>query len=161
MRWTLPDGIIIEDSRAMKQLCERQGWDWSYFRNHAQKGLDRRVGGSRRVRLPDDWRARLDAIFGADAVVQFSKEAPPFRPAIVVTTNATDTAWYHALAAHAAAMCLVRGRINYVDLDTEQQLKGNPKGTIFLLLAEQEDERKRFAEALQNIGAILLRMSAP
>ena len=136
----------------MKRLCRERGLDWSYFRRREQRGLARRKEGPRAVRLPDDWRGRLDAIFGPESVHEFTREIPVARPAIVVVTNATDTKWWHRLAHGSAAVCGVRGRINYVDLTTSIQLRGNPRGTIIHLFADDAADAERFRSALQPFG---------
>ena len=104
------------------------------------------------MRLPDDWRGRLDAIFGPEAVHEFTREIPVARPAIAVVTNATDTKWWHHLARGSALICGIRSRINYVDLTTDIQLRGNPRGTIIHLFADDAADFERFRSALQPFG---------
>lgn len=149
MRWTLSDGTVAENSEAMKRLCAERGIPWEPFKRRAQKGLARRKE-RRQVRLPDDWRARLDAIFGPNAVFEFVLEIPARRPAIVVTVNATDTKWAQALGHAADVMALVRGRINYIDKATSQQMKGNPRGTIIWLFADDREDVARFNTAMDT-----------
>ncbi len=152
MIWTFPDGTVVKNSAELKRLCEERGLDWSYFRRREQKGLARRKEGPRAVRLPDDWRARLDSIFGADAVHEFTRDVPDARPAIAVVVNATDTKWWHRLAIGSAAICGVRGRINYVDVNTGNQLRGNPRGTLIFLFADEAVDIERFRSALKPFG---------
>lgn len=143
------DGTVSRGSAAIKAHCKAHGLDWDYWRRRSQKGMTRR-NPPRVVRLPDDWRSRLDAIFGADAVIEFAREVPVRRPAIVVTPNATDSRWGQALGHASAAMCCVRGRINYVDVATGIQLKGNPRGTILWLFADNSADVRRFSQAFSN-----------
>ena len=150
----LPDGTVVKNSAELKRLCQERGLDWSYFRRREQRGLARRKEGPRTIRLPDDWRARLDAIFGAEGVHEFTREIPVARPAIVVVVNATDTKWFHRLGRSSAAICGVRGRINYVDLATGNQLRGNPRGTIIHLFADDVADVERFRSALRPFGWI-------
>ncbi len=154
MIWTLPDGTVVKNSAELKRLCRERGLDWSYFRRREQRGLARRKEGPRAMRLPDDWRARLDSIFGPEAVHEFTREVPDARPAIAVVVNATDTKWCHRLGHGSTAMCGVRGRINYVDLMTGIQLRGNPRGTIIHLFADDAADFERFRSALQSFGWI-------
>ena len=105
---TFEDGHVASGFDAIKAHCEAAGLDWQYCRRRSIKGLSR-AKERRAVRLPDDWRARLDAIFGADAVIEFAKETAE-TPGNRRHAHALDTAWAHALNAAAAALCLVRGR---------------------------------------------------
>ncbi len=154
MKWTFPDGTVTNNSAELKRLCRERGLDWSYFRRREQRGLARRKEGPRAMRLPDDWRGRLDAIFGPEAVHEYTRKIPVARPAIAVVTNATDTKWWHHLARGSAIICGVRSRINYVDVTTDIQLRGNPRGTIIHLFADDAADVERFRSALQPFGWI-------
>jgi hypothetical protein len=131
---------------------ELRGLDWAPYLRREQKGLARRKGGPRAVRLPGDWRALLDGIFGPDAVHEFGREVPARRPAILVTVNALDTGWAHAMHRECAVLFLVHGRINYLDA-TGQRLGSNPKGTVIWLFSDNADDRERFVGALRGRGA--------
>lgn len=155
MNWTLPDGTIARGSAEMKRLCAELRLDWGYYRRRAQKGLARRKGGRRAVRLPAEWRARLEAIFGSDAVFEFTKQVPPVRPAIAVEVNATDTAWAHHMQASARGMCFIQGRVNYLDRATGALLRGNPRGTMIFLFADNEGDYARFLYILRPHGTLL------
>ena len=151
---TFEDGTVAKGATAIKGHCRARGLDWDYWRRRSVKGLAC-AKVKRTVCLPDDWRTRLDGIFGADAVLEFVKAVPAQWPAIVVTPNATDTAWGQALGRAADVMFLVRGRINYADVVTGLQMKGNPKGTVIWLFADNPADVARFAEVLRPFGALL------
>ena len=152
MIFTFEDGTVVHGFDAIKERC--QASELEYWRRRSIKGLGR-AKEKRAVRLPEDWRARLDRIFGAETVIEFTKEVPANRPAIVVTPNALDTAWAHALQAASSALCLVRGRINYIDIATGMQMRGNPKGMIIWLFADDPCEVQIFAKEMSVVGCVL------
>ncbi len=50
--------------------------------------------------------------------------------AIVITNNATETSWFQSLLRKSKAICLVKGRIEFISPD-EKRLSGNTRGQIF------------------------------
>jgi len=154
MRWTFPDGTVANGFAEAKRICAERGLDVSYLRRREQRGQARRKGGPRNVRLPADWRKRLNDIFGPDAVSEFTRAIPTARPSIVFVTNATDTAWWRQLAQASAAVCFIRGRVNYVDVDLGKQLKGNPRGSTALLFADSEADISSFITSMRSLGVV-------
>ena len=47
------------------------------------------------------------------AVQSFDSRPAPGEAGLILTKNSTDTRWFHALAADAAALCFPRGRVVY------------------------------------------------
>lgn len=73
--------------------------------------------------------------------------------AIVLTNNATETAWFGELDAIASAICLVRGRIKF--LDSNGQPKGAPlQGQVIVYSGDYID---RFTEHFGVFGPIYIR----
>jgi phage N-6-adenine-methyltransferase len=80
-------------------------------------GLEKRWSGN--VWLNPPYSKELIGLFAAKVVEESSR----FSQAIVLVNNATDTAWFHELCSVAAAVCLFRGRIKFLDRS------GNPANT--------------------------------
>lgn len=154
MIWTLSDGTVARGYAEVKRLCLERGLDPTYFLNRERRGLARRPEGRRQVRLPDEWRSRLDAIFGPAAVHEFVRAIPRTSPAIVVAVNATDTAWSHRLMSRCAVMCGLRGRIGYVDVATGEVFRNNPRGTILYLFTDNTADVQRFYAAMGDVGCL-------
>lgn len=152
MIWTLADGTVVHGAAAMRLVCAERGLDWGLFRRQSQKGLARRKGGRRIVRLPDDWRACFYAMFGAGSVHEFIRYVPECRPAVVVIPAVTDTAWAHTMMNACAAISGIRGRISYLDAATGKRMGSNPKGTIVLLFADSLHDVARFADIMSVLG---------
>jgi len=72
--------------------------------------------------------------------------------AIVLTSNFTDTEWFHKLVGIASAICLTRGRIRFY---TEEGKGNSPtNGHAFFYFGSDPD---RFAEVFEPIGSIVQR----
>lgn len=71
--------------------------------------------------------------------------------AIFLTNNATDTGWFHALAAHATSICLPRGRAHYWRGDTQETSSALQGQAIFYFGAHAD----RFAEVFGPLGLIV------
>ena len=71
--------------------------------------------------------------------------------AIVLTHNFTDTAWFHALAADAAALCFTKGRIKFHT--TEGVGKSPTSGHVFFYFGPDID---MFAEKFEEVGLVLV-----
>lgn len=80
--------------------------------------------------LAHEWRGRvwMNPPYSSDLIGDFCSKLTghvadgDVSQACVLVNNATDTGWFHGLLEHAAAVCLVRGRIRFIDMD------GNPSG---------------------------------
>jgi ParB family chromosome partitioning protein len=69
--------------------------------------------------------------------------------AILLTNNATDTAWFHKAEAPARSICFTRGRINFETLDGD---KGSPlQGQAFFYYGENPE---RFDAYFREFGFI-------
>ena len=65
----------------------------------------------------------------------------------------TDNAWFHTLLANADAMCLVRGRVKFIEPGQDAPRGPGPNfGTVFSYLGRK---RKRFADVFGEIGTIV------
>jgi len=71
--------------------------------------------------------------------------------AVVLVNNATETGWYHALLEVAAAVCLIKGRVKFIDQ------YGNPdgaplQGQTVLYMGEYVE---KFSEEFEQFGRVL------
>lgn len=61
----------------------------------------------------------LNPPYSKDLIGEFAgkvvAEASRLKQAVVLVNNATDTAWFHQLASVASAICLLRGRVKFLD----------------------------------------------
>jgi ParB family chromosome partitioning protein len=61
----------------------------------------------------------LNPPYGKDLIGHFAakvvEESQRFEQAVILINNATDTAWFHEIASIASAVCLIRGRIKFLD----------------------------------------------
>jgi hypothetical protein len=69
--------------------------------------------------------------------------------AIVLTHNSTDTAWFHAIEAVAAAICFTRGRIAFID--PRGQRCAPTQGQAFFYLGENASG---FSEVFRRFGFV-------
>jgi ParB family chromosome partitioning protein len=71
--------------------------------------------------------------------------------AIVLVNNATETKWFQGLAGACSAICFVKGRIKF--LDSESNKPGSPlQGQAIMYFGDQPN---RFDEFFSNFGVIL------
>ena len=70
--------------------------------------------------------------------------------AIVLTHNYTDTAWFHALASKATAICFTRGRVRFVSPDGV--LAAPTQGQAFFYFGADKDI---FADVFGQIGFVV------
>jgi len=68
--------------------------------------------------------------------------------AIVLTNNATDTAWFAALVGSASAFCFTRGRIPF-ESPTRKNGGGLPMGQVFTYFGPNTD---RFSYVFASVG---------
>ena len=72
--------------------------------------------------------------------------------ACVLVNNATDTAWFHDLFSRCAAVCFVRGRIKFIDI--QGNASGSPlQGQAIVYFGELVDE---FVDAFSTFGKVLI-----
>lgn len=70
---------------------------------------------------------------------------------VVMTNNATDTRWFESLMSHAAAVCLVRGRIRF--LSPSGELGNAPlQGQVFTYTGQHVGE---FASEFSKYGKVV------
>ena len=72
--------------------------------------------------------------------------------AIMLTHNYTDTGWFHLAAASAAAICLTRGRIRFVDAAGSEC--SPTQGQAFFYYG---DDVPKFAETFGGFGLVVVR----
>lgn len=91
----------------------------------------------------------------ADAV-SMKYEAKEIKRACVLVNNATETAWFQRMLECAAAVCLLRGRVRFLDPDGKPS--GAPlQGQAVVYLG---DNPHRFARAFAGLGRVLVRAEA-
>lgn len=71
------------------------------------------------------------------AIDRFISELPHCKAAIVLVNNATETAWFQALASECNAMCLVAKRIAFISPDGKA-VSGNTRGQVFFYFGNRE-----------------------
>jgi hypothetical protein len=72
--------------------------------------------------------------------------------ALSVSNNATDTGWWHAMAARCSAICFTRGRVGFVD-QNGQPVKNNMKGQCFWYFGHNA---RLFEEVYRERGTIYI-----
>lgn len=73
--------------------------------------------------------------------------------AIVVTNNGTDTRWFHRLAGASSAICLVKGRIGFQNVDGVR-IDNNNKGQIFTYIG---DNPEKFKLEFEQYGMVFIK----
>ena len=71
--------------------------------------------------------------------------------AVVLVNNATETAWFQALAEASDAICLVNRRIAFYSTDGKEA-SGNTRGQVFLYFDVRGVES--FVEAFKSTGRV-------
>jgi DNA N-6-adenine-methyltransferase (Dam) len=76
------------------------------------------------------------------------------KAAILLSSNGTDTEWFHAAAAIASAICFTRGRIKFID-DNESgsERSAPPSGSAFLYFGP---DVVRFHRVFAKFGAVMV-----
>lgn len=88
----------------------------------------------------------------ADAVSE-KYDTKEIKRACVLVNNATETGWFQRMLASASAVCLLRGRVRF--LDTEGNPSGAPlQGQAVLYLGENP---YRFSKSFSELGTVLMR----
>jgi len=71
--------------------------------------------------------------------------------AIVLVNNATETEWFHKLVNTCCALCFVRGRISFYNLDGKA-VSGNTRGQVFMYFCRLDGSR--FRKTFSKIGFV-------
>lgn len=87
----------------------------------------------------------------ADAVT-LCFEAGEIDQACVLVNNATETGWFQLMAGAASGMCLIRGRVKFLD-ETGHPRKSPLQGQVVLYLGDRVAE---FAAAFGDLGTIVM-----
>lgn len=109
--------------------------------------------------LKQDWTGRvwLNPPYSQPEIDDFSKKAVyeyrngSVEQLCILVNNATETAWFQGLLNIASAVCLIRGRVKFLNqaLDPE----GAPlQGQVVLYVGHERDE---FLSAFQEFGTVL------
>lgn len=109
--------------------------------------------------LSQEWRGTvwLNPPYSHPAVEHFvaklleEVEAGNVTAAIVLVNNATDTGWCQALLAASAAVCLVKGRIPFLDAEGKP-VKGTRQGQLFAYLGP---DAGAFETTFADVGAVM------
>jgi len=107
--------------------------------------------------LDQEWNGRvwLNPPYAQPAIAQFADKmvhewnCERIEAAIMLTHNYTDTAWFHALAPAASAICFPRGRIRFVSPGGD--LASPTQGQAFFYFGPQLDT---FAKVFSEAGFI-------
>jgi phage N-6-adenine-methyltransferase len=116
-----------------------------YF-TKAEDGLTKQWYG--RVWLNPPYAQPLIAHFVSKMVAE--RLAGRVTAAIMLTHNYTDTAWFHEAAAIADAICFMRGRVKFYELDGE--IAAPTQGQAFFYFGS---EAKNFAKQFRSIGFVV------
>ena len=109
--------------------------------------------------LEREWAGRIwmNPPYSQPEIEQFSKkltasiESGNVTEAIVLVNNATETYWFQNMLAYCEAVCLIRGRVRFIDP------QGNPSGAPLQgqALLYFGANREKFVEAYSKTGTIL------
>lgn len=109
--------------------------------------------------LSQSWHGRvwMNPPYAQPLIDQFSEkitekyEAGEIREACILINNATETAWFQRMLCAASAVCLIRGRIKFID--THGNPSGAPlQGQTIIYLGKKPD---RFVKAFSKFGILL------
>jgi ParB family chromosome partitioning protein len=120
----------------------------NYF-TKAEDGLTKEWCG--RVWLNPPYAQPLIAHFVSKMVSE--RLAGHVTAAIMLTHNYTDTAWFHEAAITADAICFMRGRVKFYELDGE--IAAPTQGQAFFYFGS---EAKKFANQFASIGFVVRRI---
>ena len=115
--------------------------------------------------LQQKWSGRvfLNPPYAMPYIKQFAERmvaavsAGEIQQAVMLTNNATDTEWFHALLAACQACCLTRGRISFLEAhDGELIEKGSPThGQAFFYFGKAP---VKFSKIFAEFGTIVTRL---
>ena len=102
-----------------------------------------------RVWMNPPYASHLIGLF-TDKLVEHVKQGD-VSEACVLVNNATDTGWFHTLLSVASCVCLIKGRVHFIDAE------GNPSGAPLqgqaaLYVGENDG---KFAEEFSQFGQVL------
>ena len=156
--WTTPPHIIEAARRVMggidldpasSEAAQAFVKAERYYTAH-EDGLKRAWAG--RVWLNPPYASGLASAFVTRLLDHV--EAGKVSQAVLLTNNSTDTAWWQGAAAHALAMCLPAGRLNFLTP------AGKPAGSaiqgqaILYFAPEVDDGVERFAREFRRHGVV-------
>lgn len=102
------------------------------------------------------WRGNvwLNPPYSKDLIGAFAEklvsESRKYRQAVVLVNNATDTAWFHAMLGVASAVCLLRGRVKFLNKSGEPA--NTPvQGQAVIYVGEGTSA---FADSFESLGAV-------
>lgn len=102
-----------------------------------------------RVWMNPPYSGELIGKFSAKLVEHY--KAGDISEAIVLVNNATETAWYQGMMREAEAICFIKGRIRFIDMQGTPS--GAPlQGQTLLYFGDNPD---KFAEAFWDFGVVL------
>lgn len=120
-----------------------------YFYTAEQDGLTQRWSGN--VWMNPPYAQPLIAQFSEAVSEKF--DSGEIERACVLVNNATETGWFQRMLASASAVCLLRGRVRFLDPSGEPS--GAPlQGQAVLYLG---DDAGRFAESFKALGIVLVK----
>jgi phage N-6-adenine-methyltransferase len=111
--------------------------------------------------LTQSWRGSvwMNPPYAQPLVAQFAEavsskyEAKEIKRACVLVNNATETGWFQRMLGVASAVCFLRGRVRFLDVNGEPS--GMPlQGQAVLYLGENP---YRFAKSFGDLGLVLMR----
>jgi phage N-6-adenine-methyltransferase len=108
--------------------------------------------------LSQEWAGRvfLNPPYAQPAIADFADKmvaewkSGRIEAAIMLTHNYTDTAWFHAVASAATAICFTRGRVRFVSPDGD--LAAPTQGQAFFYFG---DDLPTFASVFSPIGFVV------
>jgi phage N-6-adenine-methyltransferase len=107
-------------------------------------GLEKKWTGN--VWLNPPYSKDLIGLFMAKVV----EESNRFKQAIILVNNATDTAWFHDLLSVASALCLIKGRIKFLD-KTGKPANTPVQGQAAVYVGDDPDS---FCKVFAGLGAV-------
>lgn len=107
-------------------------------------GLEKKWTGN--VWLNPPYSKDLIGLFMAKVVEESSR----FKQAIILVNNATDTAWFHELLSVASALCLIKGRIKFLD-KTGKPANTPVQGQAAVYVGDDPDS---FCKVFVRLGAV-------
>ena len=89
-------------------------------------------------------------------VSEFTKklveELPNIKQACVLVNNATETKWFHYISEYCSAICILKGRIKFIDMDGNETGTGL-QGQVIMYFGKDID---KFKENFKSFGKVWL-----